>query len=164
MKVLHFAGPSGQGKTRLIAALLPFLPAHLVIKWTHHPVALEKPGSDTQQFSAAGCSTLLIGPDGLVLRPVPANRPALYNQLARLLAHDTLVVVEGDKASPGPKIWLGGQAPGPVALTIGPDRPNEGEWMPAELPLSSGDVRRITAHLGTHWSQYTYTLSGGCHE
>lgn len=52
------SGRSGQGKTTLIEALLPWLRAHglivNVIKHSHHSIELEPPGKDSARFRRAG--------------------------------------------------------------------------------------------------------------
>ncbi|MCY0898416.1 MAG: molybdopterin-guanine dinucleotide biosynthesis protein MobB [Firmicutes bacterium] len=164
MKVLHIAGPSNSGKTRLIASLIQRLDVHLVVKWSHHTLGAELPTQDTAQFGQRGAPTILATPDGLVYRP-GLSRPRVYQYLARLLPRDAIVVVEGDKSAPHPKIWLGADLPSEVwalSLVIGPHQPcGTTPWYPARVPLSQETVERLAQHLADQWPRYSYDLQGG---
>lgn len=164
MKVLHFAGPSGMGKTRLIAALLPFLPATRILKWTHHPLGDDKPGSDTQLLGGLGIATILASPDGLLIRETLKDRHSLYRQLAHLLADDDLVVVEGHKNSSQPKIWLGTDPPSPAVLVIGPTCNPGTDWLETALPITNTGITTAVNFLQQHWMKYTYTVARSPHE
>lgn len=164
MKVLHVAGPSGAGKTRLIEALLPSLPVAWVIKWTHHPIGQDKPGSDTDRLSLGGTPTILAGPDGLVARWALGNRSLLYEYLARMLPDDALVVIEGHHADSHPKVWIGSDPPPSSALVIGPAAQGDSHWLTAALPLTDKDIINASDFLRHHYQRYLYTIGRDAHE
>ncbi|NMP21972.1 molybdopterin-guanine dinucleotide biosynthesis protein B [Sulfobacillus harzensis] len=165
MRVLHFAGPSGVGKTRLIEALLVRLPGTLVVKWSHHPLPPDEPERDTTRFQRHGVGTWFVTPTGIVERRVlgPEERAALYTRLAREAGTMELVLIEGDKWAPYPKIWLG-NAPPPtmqLALVIGPDKPRGAHlpWIPMPLPLEAESVNMLAERISHRWREYSYELS-----
>lgn len=162
MRILHFAGPSNSGKTRLIEALLPHLPAVQILKWSHHSMDADSPNSDTERFGRLGPATLLGTPEGLIWRG-SYSRPLIYQMLADNLAETALVVVEGDKDAPGKKIWLGAEPPpstSGVSLCIGPQSPQDREisWIASEIPLGDEDIRRLAKILTHAWETFTYTI------
>ena len=104
--VLAFSGPSGAGKTRLLARLVPALSRRGVtvaaMKHTGHPHPFDSPGKDTEVLRRAGAVAAAIeGPQGMALFGPPAGGP---RALAALLPPADLVVAEGWKAEPLPRI------------------------------------------------------------
>jgi molybdopterin-guanine dinucleotide biosynthesis protein B len=100
------SGPSGAGKTRLLARLVRLLTARGirvgVLKHTRHRHALEPPAKDTAVLRRAGAvGTVLSGPLGVaaVLPPLASPRA-----LARLLPPVDLVLAEGFRRAPLPRI------------------------------------------------------------
>lgn len=164
MKILHVAGPSGVGKTRLIEALLPSLPVAWVIKWTHHSIGQDKPGSDTDRLSLGGTPTILAGPDGLVARWTLGHRALLYDYLAMMLPDDALVVVEGHHADLHPKIWIGSDPPPATALVIGPSAPRDSHWLTCAVPLTNQGVTKASDFLQHHYPRYLYRIGRDAHE
>ncbi len=160
MRVLHVAGSSGCGKTRLIEKLVACLPVVLVVKWSHHALGPEKPGADSARFKALGVSALLAAPDGLVLRPSPTARHTVYQFLAQALREDALIIVEGDKTAPYPKIWMAEDLPAHArtSLVIGPKRVSAADWLAANLPLSDASLDRVAEFICREWTRYTYFL------
>lgn len=107
-KVLGIAGWSGSGKTTLITALLPQLAALgltvSVIKHSHHDIALDVPGKDSHRHRSAGAhEVMLVSPQRFGLFAETAQPLTLAAQLARLAAVD-LVLVEGQKTEPLPRL------------------------------------------------------------
>jgi molybdopterin-guanine dinucleotide biosynthesis protein B len=109
-RLLGFAGWSGSGKTTLVAAVVPILIERgwrvSTIKHAHHAFDIDQAGKDSYRHRAAGASEVLIS---------SANRWALMHELRgapepeleELLSHLSpvdLVIIEGFKASPYPKI------------------------------------------------------------
>ncbi|SAL58571.1 Molybdopterin-guanine dinucleotide biosynthesis adapter protein [Caballeronia peredens] len=95
------AGRSGQGKTTLIEALLPWLRARgltvNVIKHSHHSIELEPPGKDSARFRRAGAGEVLIASPyryAIVRELNGADEPSV-TELAMRLSHADLVIVEG---------------------------------------------------------------------
>lgn len=106
--VLGLAGWSGSGKTTLLTQLLPKLAAAglrvSVIKHSHHVLEFDKPGKDSYRHRAAGAAqVMLVGDSGLAVYEDLATPPDLTAQLARLQPVD-LVVLEGQKWLPVPKL------------------------------------------------------------
>lgn len=120
MKVLGLLGWSGSGKTTLLAQLLPLFIAHglrvSTVKHAHSGFDLDQPGKDSFKHRQAGASEVLIASATrwALLHELDGPEPALESLLARLSPVD-LVLVEGFKTSPHPKIevWRGvlGHAP-----------------------------------------------------
>jgi molybdopterin-guanine dinucleotide biosynthesis protein B len=110
MRVIGFAGWSGAGKTTLIVRLIPELNRRgfsvSTIKHAHHNFDLDQPGKDSYEHRAAGAEEVLVGSANRValmreLRGAP--EPSLA-ELLGLLKNVDLVLVEGFKRDPLPKI------------------------------------------------------------
>lgn len=108
--VFGFAGWSGSGKTTLIEQLIPRLVARglrvSLIKHAHHAFDIDKPGKDSYRHREAGASEVLIASDKrwvLMHELRGETGPTLDEQVA-LLSPCDLVLVEGYKAAPIPKI------------------------------------------------------------
>jgi molybdopterin-guanine dinucleotide biosynthesis adapter protein len=110
MRVIGFAGWSGAGKTTLIVKLIPELNRRglsvSTIKHAHHNFDLDQPGKDSYEHRAAGAEEVLVASANRValmreLRGAP--EPSL-GELFRLLQNVDLVLVEGFKRDPLPKI------------------------------------------------------------
>jgi molybdopterin-guanine dinucleotide biosynthesis protein B len=110
MRVIGFAGWSGAGKTTLIVRLIPELNRRgfsvSTIKHAHHNFDLDQPGKDSYEHRAAGAEEVLVASANRValmreLRGAP--EPSL-GELLRLLKNVDLVLVEGFKRDPLPKI------------------------------------------------------------
>jgi molybdopterin-guanine dinucleotide biosynthesis protein B len=112
MRVIGFAGWSGAGKTTLIVKLIPEFNRRGVsvstIKHAHHNFDLDQPGKDSYEHRAAGAEEVLVASANRValmreLRGAP--EPSL-GELFRLLKTVDLVLVEGFKRDPLPKIEI----------------------------------------------------------
>lgn len=163
VNVLHFAGPSGAGKTRLIEALIPYLPVSGVLKWSHHLLPKDPVDSDTGRFAVHQVSTWYAAIDGLIERRPQPNRALLYRRLASELAPDALLMVEGDKRAPHPKIWVGGDLPPAtvsVSLILGPIRPTTPRpWRPVPIPLTALALTDLIGYFRESWPDHSYTIS-----
>ncbi len=132
MKILAVSGWSGAGKTTLIAALIPQLMARGIsvssVKHAHHGVTLDKPGKDSFVHAQAGArEVILTTQDGFALF---SRQPAPLEALLARLAPVDLVLVEGFKAEPLPRLGvyrpgLGKPAPWPDdnLLAVAADAP-----------------------------------------
>ena len=116
MRAIGFAGWSGAGKTTLIVKLIPELNRRglsvSTIKHAHHNFDLDQPGKDSYEHRAAGAEEVLVASANRValmreLRGAP--EPSL-GELFRLLKTVDLVLVEGFKRDPLPKIEVFGTA------------------------------------------------------
>ena len=110
MRVIGFAGFSGAGKTTLIVRLIPELNRRgfsvSTIKHAHHNFDLDQPGKDSYEHRAAGaCEVMVVSANRLALMRElrGAPEPSLA-ELLRLMAPVDLVLVEGFKRDPLPKI------------------------------------------------------------
>lgn len=128
MIVFGIAGWSGSGKTTLIEKLIPHFTqlgkVVSVIKHAHHGFDLDRPGKDSWRHREAGATqVLMLSEQRWVLmhelRDDP--EPSLEAQL-RLLAPCDVVLIEGFKAAPVPKIEVFRKANGKPPLW--PESPN----------------------------------------
>src|SRR5215472_6629361 len=112
MRVVGFAGWSGAGKTTLIVKLIPEFNRRglsvSTIKHAHHNFDLDQPGKDSYEHRAAGAEEVLVASANRValireLRGAP--EPSLA-ELLRLLKPVDLVLIEGFKRDPLPKIEI----------------------------------------------------------
>jgi molybdopterin-guanine dinucleotide biosynthesis protein B len=122
MRAIGFAGWSGAGKTTLIVRLIPELNRRgfsvSTIKHAHHNFDLDQPGKDSYEHRAAGAEEVLVASANRValmreLRGAP--EPSLA-ELLRLLKDVDLVLVEGFKRDPLPKIEVSRVANGKPPL------------------------------------------------
>jgi molybdopterin-guanine dinucleotide biosynthesis adapter protein len=110
MRVIGLAGWSGAGKTTLLAKLIPRLIARglkvSTLKHAHHGFDVDQPGKDSHVHRMAGASEVLVGSANrwaLVHELRGAPEPSLAELLKKLSPVD-LVVVEGYKREPHPKL------------------------------------------------------------
>ena len=154
MKVFGIVGYSGSGKTTLIERLLPILKARgvrtSVIKHTHHDFEIDQPGKDSWRLRESGAAEVLLASD-LRYALLHENRgeppPTLQALLARL-QHCDLVLVEGYKREPIPKLevyraatgepWLFPDDSHIVAVATDADPPGN------LLKLALDDIETIT--------------------
>ena len=144
MNVFGFAGWSGSGKTTLIEQLIPRLVERgltvSLIKHAHHSFDIDKPGKDSYRHREAGATEVLIASDKrwvLMHELRGQTGPTLDEQVA-LLSPCDLVLVEGYKAAPIPKIEVHRPALGkpllhpgdPHIVAVAADAP-----VPGPLPL-----------------------------
>lgn len=108
MKLLGFAAYSGNGKTTLIEALIPLLVARglkvSVIKHSHHAFEVDRPGKDSHRYLQAGATDVQMIFGG----PTDPDLPRLQERIAP----SDLVLVEGFKNAPIPKIEVHRMAAG----------------------------------------------------
>jgi molybdopterin-guanine dinucleotide biosynthesis protein B len=109
-RVFGICGRSGQGKTTLIEALLPWFRTRgltvNVVKHSHHSIELEPPGKDSARFRMAGAGEVLIASPyryAIVRELHDAPEPPLAELVARLSPAD-LTLVEGFTREALPRI------------------------------------------------------------
>jgi molybdopterin-guanine dinucleotide biosynthesis adapter protein len=157
MRVIGFAGFSGAGKTTLIVRLIPELNRRgfsvSTIKHAHHGFDLDQPGKDSYEHRAAGAHEVLVASANRLalmreLRGAP--EPSLA-ELLRLLAPVDLVLVEGFKRDPLPKIEIFRAANGKSPMHPEDDSIaaliSDGADPPAGLPHASIDDIPAAADL-----------------
>ncbi len=134
--VLAVCGYSGAGKTTLLEAVIPELAARGlsigVVKHDVHGFTVDRPDKDSDRLFRAGAGVCLGGPDETAWRLHPGPGTGLQRSVDRFLGSCDLVLVEGHKDTPLPKVWLSGSdGAGPPAgtanvlesLARGTDRP-----------------------------------------
>jgi molybdopterin-guanine dinucleotide biosynthesis adapter protein len=167
MRVIGLAGWSGAGKTTLITQLIPELNRRgfsvSTIKHAHHGFDIDRPGKDSYAHRAAGAHEVLVGSANRIalmreLRGAP--EPSLAELLAMLAPVD-VVLIEGFKRDPAPKIEVYREANGKPPLH--PDDPTIIAFVgdgasSAGLPhAESGDIAAI-ADLVLRHSERLETL------
>ena len=122
MKIFGFAGWSGSGKTTLIEKLIPrFVGAGLrvsLIKHAHHTFDVDQPGKDSYRHRHAGASEVLVTSSRrwvLMHELRGAHEPSFEEQIRHLSPCD-LLLVEGFKHAPIPKLEVWRAAPGEPLL------------------------------------------------
>ena len=110
MRAIGFAGWSGAGKTTLIVRLIPELNRRglsvSTMKHAHHSFDVDQPGKDSFEHRAAGAREVLVVSAyrlALMRELRGAPEPSLAD-LLRLVAPVDLILVEGFKRDPLPKI------------------------------------------------------------
>ena len=107
--VLAVCGWSGSGKTTLLEAVIPRLMACglrvAVLKHDAHGPDVDRPGKDSDRLFHAGADVLVVGPGEAFERRRSDGRSGAAAVAALLRCHD-LVLVEGLKGTPLPKVWL----------------------------------------------------------
>jgi molybdopterin-guanine dinucleotide biosynthesis protein B len=112
MRVIGFAGWSGAGKTTLIVKLIAELNRRglsiSTIKHAHHNFDLDQPGKDSYVHRAAGAEEVLVASANRValMRELRGAPEPYLSELFRLLKDVDLVLVEGFKRDPLPKIEI----------------------------------------------------------
>lgn len=112
MRIIGLAGWQNSGKTTLLAKVIPCLVARgrtvSTVKHAHAGFDVDHPGKDSHTHRMAGATEVLIGSAkrfALVHELRGAAEPSLKELLVKLSPVD-LVIVEGYKAHPHPKLEL----------------------------------------------------------
>lgn len=128
MRIFGLAGWSGSGKTTLVARLIPELTGRgltvSTIKHAHHAFDVDSPGKDSYRHREAGAHEVLVSSANrwaLMHEHRGAPEPSLEELLRRLSPVD-LVIVEGFKREPHPKLEVYRSEVGKPALQ--PDDPH----------------------------------------
>ncbi len=159
LPILGICGWSGAGKTTLIEELLPVLRrrglAVAAVKHDAHGLDVDRPGKDSDRLFRAGASVLVQGPNEAFSRTLRSDGARLLDDLRSLAHRHDLVLVEGHKRTPLPKLWL-----------LGPDEEHPPGGIPgilAVLPRGPGRLQQaldwLTPWLHEHWLG---TPVGGC--
>jgi molybdopterin-guanine dinucleotide biosynthesis adapter protein len=127
MKVIGIAGWSGAGKTTLISRVIPYLRQQglrvSVIKHAHHDFDVDIPGKDSWVHRQSGAEEVLVSSAkrwALMHELRGAAEPELLELLKKMSPVD-LVVIEGFKSKPHPRIEVYRKASGKPPLF--PDDP-----------------------------------------
>ena len=137
--MLSIVGRKNAGKTTLMVALASelFRRGHRVmtIKHGHHPAEVDRSGSDSWRHLHEGRAerVLLAGPG---LRVLFDRAPDEYDPVGlarRYLADADIVMVEGFKRAPIPKIEVHRRVTGPAPL-LSADSPDAARWLAIVTP------------------------------
>jgi len=161
MKTICVSGLKNSGKTALIEALIPLLAAEgirtAVIKHHGHGFAGEipdKPGSDTYRFLANGALGTVIYDEEIYA--LVKRQTVSVEDLAALFPDADLILIEGAKAEPYPRIAMlrAGHTPTSdtnelLCAVTDPDYPKDA--LPPGLPLFDfGDFEGVAGVLLGH--------------
>lgn len=142
-RVLGIAGWKGAGKTTLIERALPELVARglavTVVEHDVHGVRIDAAGTDSDRLFAAGAAVVVEGPSESLARWRPGAEESLAQRLAMLERRCDLVLVEGYKREPHPKVWLlrpGESAPPPEAAGVVATLPWDADRVAAFLSIA----------------------------
>ncbi len=112
MRIFGLAGWSGSGKTTLLTALIPELIARGItvstVKHAHHAFDIDQPGKDSWRHRQAGAREVMVASQhrwALMHELRDRPEPSL-DELIRQMSPVDLVLVEGFKRHPHPKIEI----------------------------------------------------------
>jgi molybdopterin-guanine dinucleotide biosynthesis adapter protein len=109
-RVLGIAGWSGSGKTTLLTRLIPLLVSRdlrvATLKHAHHSFDVDQPGKDSYEHRKAGASEVIVSSARrwVQMHEIGDGAEATLSQLLAKLTPCDLVLVEGFKSEPFPKI------------------------------------------------------------
>ena len=110
LPIFAFCGWSGSGKTTLIEGIVPRLCGKglriAVVKYDAHGIDVDRRGKDSDRFFRSGADVLLQGPKEGVMRMHGTDDGENWMRIRSLAASYDLILVEGRKATPLPKVWL----------------------------------------------------------
>lgn len=110
MKTIGFAGYSGSGKTTLIEKLIPRFVQRGVrvslIKHAHHSFDVDQAGKDSYRHRHAGATEVLVTSSRrwVLIHELRGAQEPSFEQQVKHLAPCDLLIVEGFKFAPIPKI------------------------------------------------------------
>ena len=125
MKIYGITGVKDSGKTTLVERLVPEIGARgysvSTVKHAHHVTDVDQPGRDSYRHRCAGAREVMLASPlrwALMRELRGDDEPTLEELLARLSPVD-LVLVEGYKAGPHPKLEVHRAAKGRPPLALG---------------------------------------------
>jgi len=137
--VLGICGWSGSGKTTLIERVVSHLCERglsvAIVKHDVHGINVDRPGKDSDRFFNAGADVLLQGPRQEFLRTHGTGDPKLIPTLQALVRRYDLILVEGHKGTPLPKVWV------LSADETAPPRPDRGQKPTLRAAETPGQIR-----------------------
>lgn len=144
--VLAVCGWSGAGKTTLLTAAIPQLVAGglrvAVLKHDAHDIQVDRPGKDSDRLFRAGATVVLESPQETFARCSATGSGDLSLLLQCLAVEHDLILVEGHKGTPLPKVWLGSEG--------GDTAPESVAHLLAVLPWGEDRLRHFLALVWQH--------------
>ena len=144
MAAFGITGWSGGGKTTLIERIIPILAARGfvigVLKHAHHAFDIDIPGKDSHRFRRAGCREVAVSSARRRVfiheNAAEETEAALDDLLAQFGAECNLILVEGYKNTPLPKIevWRKSLGRPPVACDNAAVEAVAADSPPPDLP------------------------------
>ena len=122
MKTFGFAGWSGSGKTTLIEKLIPRFTRHglrvSLVKHAHHSFDVDTPGKDSYRHRHAGATEVLVTSSRrwVLMHELRGQQEPSFDEQVRRLSLCDLLLVEGFKFAPIPKLEVWREAPGEPLL------------------------------------------------
>lgn len=122
MKIFGLAGWSGSGKTTLVTRLVPELIGRglsvSTLKHTHHNFDIDRPGKDSFNHREAGAHEVMLssGRRWALMHELRGDPEPSVTELAARMAPVDLLLVEGFKRHPHPKIEVYRPSVGKPAL------------------------------------------------
>jgi molybdopterin-guanine dinucleotide biosynthesis adapter protein len=110
MRIFGFAGWSGSGKTTLMTALIPELIFRGVtvstLKHAHHAFDVDQPGKDSWRHRHAGAREVMVSSQNrwALMHELRGALEPSFDELVRRMTPVDLLLVEGFKRHPHPKI------------------------------------------------------------
>lgn len=109
-RVIGLAGWSGSGKTTLLIKLIPMLTARglkvATLKHAHHAFDVDVPGKDSYEHRKAGASEVIVSSARrwAQVHELAGESEASLGELLRRFSPSDLILVEGFKNDPHPKL------------------------------------------------------------
>jgi molybdopterin-guanine dinucleotide biosynthesis protein B len=159
-RVFGLAGWSGAGKTTLLTRLIPALVARglrvSTIKHAHHAFDIDQPGKDSHTHRLAGASEVLVSSSRrwALMHELRQDAEPTLAELLRHLSKADLVLIEGFKRDPHPKLEVHRPTLGktllqpgdPAIVAIASDAPLSAPVPVIDLADTDGLVAVILAH------------------
>jgi molybdopterin-guanine dinucleotide biosynthesis adapter protein len=144
-RVIGIAGWSGAGKTTLLTRLIPVLKQRglrvATIKHAHHAFDVDQPGKDSYEHRKAGASEVIVSSERrwVVMHELGDSGEASLAELLRKVSPCDLILVEGFKRDPLPKIEIFRGSLGKPALHVEDERivaiASDGALPAARIPV-----------------------------
>jgi molybdopterin-guanine dinucleotide biosynthesis protein B len=161
MQIFGLAGWSGSGKTTLLVRLLPELVGRGIrvstVKHAHHRFDVDQPGKDSWRHREAGAHEVMVSSAHrwALMHEHRGSAEASLDELVRHMSPVDLVIVEGFKTHPHPKLEVHRPALGkpllcrddPYIVALASDGPVDGVPIPfLQLDDSPAIAEFIIAH------------------
>lgn len=147
--VLGVCGWSGSGKTTVLEGLIPRLVRRglrvAAVKHDAHGVQIDRRGKDSDRLFCAGASVHLRGPGEFVWRMKECDGNGIEAAVNDLLRSHDVVIVEGHKDTPLPKVWC--------MSADGDPPPSEVQGIRISLPWSDDRVSMLEEQIDQRLSE-----------